>query len=240
MNTELLPYRLKSARRKKRLQKQDLDKQLLQTERRLKELTGSAEVIIEQLDKPYQKGWKRLFVLKKAAAQSENAAFYQEILDKINTVQYHYDESFKSRKKGKRQHRGHYDKLPALRSVNKYDWNAGKLNLTDVQKACFALVSYWNEPYCRWENYYEFTQPWLFEIKVLPHMIYEVRVSDALLAQEESFLSDYLYTGKASNRLAKIHGGRHKYWRSRYYTEKTKYINLLKNKQVCDVLEEHL
>jgi hypothetical protein len=238
MNTELLPYRLKSARRKKRLQKLDFDKQLLRCEKRLDEVINSREVIIEKLDKPYQKGWKRLFVLTKEAAQNERAVFYQEILDKINTVQYHYDKSFKSRKKGKRQLRGHYENLPYLRSIDKYDWDANRLNLTDEQKTCFKRVKYWYAPYYRWELYYEFAEPALFEIKVLPHIIYEVKLGDAVSAQEEDFLYNYLYTGDNANRLTKINGGWYKYWKSVYF-EQTKYVNPMKNKQLNKFLEDY-
>ena len=46
---------------------------------------------MERLETPYQKGWKRLFVLKENIARSDKAELYQQILDKIKNVQYHYD-----------------------------------------------------------------------------------------------------------------------------------------------------
>ncbi len=240
MDTQLLPYRLKSARRKKRLQKEDRDKHLLRLERKLKTLQeNDKEVTMETLDHPYQKGWKRLFVLTKAVAESDKAGFYQAILDKINEVQYHYDESFKRRNKGNKWYRGDYPDLPKLRNINMYYRDANKLNLSDEQLACFKLVDYWNAPYYRWEPHYQFAEPSLFEIKVLPHMIYKVRVGDALLAQEESFLGDYLYSSKPpACRLAKIKGRRYNRWNSDY-NEKSKFADPFKSRQVLDVLAEY-
>jgi hypothetical protein len=239
MNTELLPYRLKSAKRKKRLRKFDFDKKLLKLERRLKDLTNSKETIFEKLDNPYQKGWKRLFVLKREVAQSENAEFYQGILDKINRVQYHYDESFKWKKRGKRYHRYNHPELPQLRRIDSYYWRTNRPKLSDEEMACFNAVKYWSSAGYRWDYKYEFAQPWLFEIKVLPHIIYEVKLGVALLTQEENFLDDYLYGAQPTAcRLAKIRGRRRKYWGADY-NEKTKYSNPLKNKQVWDFLEEY-
>src|ERR1700756_4209181 len=100
MDTTLSPYRLKTARQKKRLQKEDRDKQLLKMKReydRVEKLKRELPYI--PLDKPYQKGWKRLWVLKPEIANGNKAAFYQEIVDKLTEVQYHYDKSFKKPKR---------------------------------------------------------------------------------------------------------------------------------------------
>ena len=238
MNTELMPFRLKSARRKKRLQKQDFDKQLLKLKRRHDEIRNNKEILMERLEMPYQKGWKRLFVLKKETARSDKAEFYQQILDKINTVQYHYDESFKRRNNGKRIYRGDYKELPILQSVDEYHWNNNKSNLSNEQKAYFKPLEYWSEQHYRQQIYYKFAQPELFEIVVLPYIVYEVKLGDALLAQEESFLDDYLYNGKKpACRLAKITGGKYNRWNTDY-DEKSKNVDPFKNRQVWKVLEE--
>jgi hypothetical protein len=145
MDTELLPYRLKTARRKKSLRIKDLDKQLLKLDRERHDIGwGKHPVIMEALDKPYQKGWKRLFVLKKDVQKSDKAPFYQEILNKINQVQYHYDESFKRRKRKKHYARHNHEKLPELRRIDEYYWNTGRPGFTIEEKACFSCVEYWD------------------------------------------------------------------------------------------------
>src|ERR1700761_9739634 len=121
MDTQLLPYRLKSARRKRRLLKEDRDKQLLALAREQKRINkdpGYKTVI--PLNEPYQKGWKRLFVLTDAIQRSNKAEFYQGILNCINEVQLHYDESFKKPKRNKRWHRYHHKELPRLKTIARH------------------------------------------------------------------------------------------------------------------------
>src|SRR5258707_7168048 len=113
MDTQILPYRLKSARRKKRLVKEDRDKQLLKLDRERRSISSSPDYqTTAQLDEPYQKGWKRLFVLKPEVQRSDKAEFYQGILNAINTVQYHYDRSFKKPKRTGRWHKYYHKELP--------------------------------------------------------------------------------------------------------------------------------
>jgi hypothetical protein len=235
MDTQLLPYRLKSARRKKRLQLEDRDKQLLKLNRELKRIQKHPEFRkTVDLDEPYQKGWNRLFVLKPEIARSDKAEFYQGILYKINQVQYHYDKSFKKPKRKGRWHKYYFDDLPKLQRIEERYWQTGKTILTDEQCACFQKVQYWDETHYRWDYYREFIFPEVFEIAVLPNMITTVKIGDVILKQRESFIGDYLYTGKPAFRLAKLRGGYYKYWRSWYYIEKKKYVHPFKNKPQWD------
>ncbi|MGV3588803.1 MAG: hypothetical protein ACO1OF_17490 [Adhaeribacter sp.] len=81
--------RFRSAREKKRLVKLDFEKQLRQLAReRCHLLEQKRSLGYEPLKPPVQKGFKRFFVLRDDVAWSPRAAFFQEILDKINTVQY--------------------------------------------------------------------------------------------------------------------------------------------------------
>lgn len=150
MDTTLWSYRLKTARQKKRLQKKDLDKQLLRMERelnRLEEIKSNQPVV--PLEKPYQKGWIRKFVLRSEVEKSDKAAFYQEILDKINSYQHHYDQSFKQPKRNKHRHRYNYTKLPVLRTISTYYNDAIGVTKTPNQRDC--EVVFWinkdNAPY---------------------------------------------------------------------------------------------
>lgn len=229
MDTQLLPYRLKSARRKKRLLKEDRDKQLRRMDKeynRLQEINKKLPCV--PLEEPYQKGWKRLYVLRPEVANSENAEFYQNILDEITEVQYHYDQSFKRRKK--RWLRCDHERLPRLRVIDKYRWASGWHELTDEQRLLFKKVVCWNETHYQWDHYYEFTEPWLFEIAVQPHIVTEVKLLDEGLEREIAFIDNKIYESDRQYRLQKLKGGYYKYWRSWYYVEKEKYINPLKNK----------
>jgi hypothetical protein len=86
--------RLKSKRKKKQLVKKDFEKQLIQLSKREKELWKKRrELPLVPLVAPYQKGWQRYFVLREDVARSNDALFYDILLEKINTVQYAPDKS---------------------------------------------------------------------------------------------------------------------------------------------------
>lgn len=235
MDTQLLPYRLKSARRKKRLQKEDLDKQLLKLDRERSKLWNDPErITIIPLDEPYQRGWKRLFVLKPDVQKSDKAAFYQEILDRINQVQYHHEFKVTSRKK----YRGRYkDRLPELYTISRYDWYMNKAKLSDGQRACFHQKHYWDEQYYRWTYKYEFSFPELFRIVILPNIVTTIKLRDISMEKRISYIDDYLDNSGMTYRLYKLKGGRYKYWKGNY-DERLKYRNPLKNRAKWDWLDD--
>jgi len=230
MDTALLPFRLKTKRQRRRLLIKDRDKQLFQIEQEYEKLRdiqrNEPEVPLEE---PYQRGWIRCFELIPELKNSSKAQFYQEILDWINTSQWHYDKSFKQPRRGRSWHRFKFTKLPELQKIGSYYWNY-KNKLSEDQRECFRRVEYWDEQLYKWRHYYEFEHQELFEIRVKPQMVTTVKLGDALLQQEIDFLNDCLFKGELSHRWQKLKGGYYKYWRSWYYIEKEKYVNPLKNK----------
>jgi hypothetical protein len=241
MDTTLYPYRLKSARQKKRLQKKDLDKQLLRMERELERLQGIQDnQPVVPLEKPYQKGWIRKFILRPDVAKSDRAVFYQEILDKINSGQRHYDQSFKQPKRNKHRHPYNYTKLPELRTISRYDWTYNKLELSEEQREYFRRVEFWNEQWYRWDYKYTFSKPELFEIAVLPYIVDKIKLGDALLEQEINYLSYILYESRLTYRFSKIKGRRFRYRWNEY--ENPKYRNPIKNvplSQIENIFKEN-
>jgi len=240
MDTTQLPYRLKTARRKRRLLKEDRDKQLLRMEKEYKRL----EILKKKLpyvplDVPYQRGWKRLWVLRPETAKSEKAGFYQEILDKLTEVQCHYDKSFKQPKRKGRWHRYYFETLPRLRVIDEHRWASNLHKLSDEQRILFKKIVYWDEIRCQLEHYYQFDESYLFEIAVRPHIIDRVKLHDGGLVQEMAFINDKLYKGPLKDRFQRLSGGYYKYWKRWGYTEQRKYLNPLKNKPLHKVLEEY-
>ena len=228
MDTQLLPYRLKPARRKRRLLIKDRDKQLLKLDQERHRISKDPDYnTIVPLDEPYQKGWKRLFVLKSEVQRSDKAAFYQGILDEINEVQYHYDQSFKRPKRKGIWHKYIFKELPKLHSIS--NWHVNRSNLNEEQRACFTRVAYWNQIYYRWEHHYKFDNPDLFELAVVPHIIDSVKTGDALLEQRLAWIDDYIRWNGLYYRLDKLKkGNRYNGWKDG--TEKLKYANPLQNK----------
>ena len=79
-----LSYRLRSARNKKRdLKKEDKEKRLIQLHKQEVMLwTDRRKLPWVPLAEPYQKGWKRFFVLREDVKRSNNAGFYESLLEK--------------------------------------------------------------------------------------------------------------------------------------------------------------
>lgn len=231
MDTTIMPYRLKTARRKRQLLKTDRDKQLLNMERELERLEAiKHELPLVALEEPYQKGWKRLWVLRPETAKSSKACFYQSILDKITEVQYHYDQSFKQQKRKKRWHKYYFERLPRLRVIDNYAWGERWLGLTDEELKCFREVKYWDEKTYRWKIYYSFAEPELFEIDIRAHIVDKIKLKDEVLEQQIDFIDDKLYRMPNWGRIISLNGGQYKNWYSKYFPEKEKYKNPLKNK----------
>jgi len=61
-----------------------------------------------QLEEPYQRGWKRSFILREDVARCHAAEFYAILLAKINTETYSTNKGFthKKRRRGKKSARG--------------------------------------------------------------------------------------------------------------------------------------
>ena len=234
MNLLEWPYRLKSARRKRRLVKTDRDKQLIQLNRQEKALwKKQSDLPMIPLEHPYQRGWKRFFVLRKDVQESPKAEFYQSVLDKINTVEYSVDQSFKRRKR--RKQRYHYVQKPqSLRHISEDNWLRNKLKLTDAEKECFYRNEDWLANLWRMEVSYKFLESWRFVLVIKPRIISEVKKSDEVLQQEIAEIDAILDRNKVS-RLYNLNGKRVKYRRD--YVDKPKYINPLKNKPVYNITE---
>ncbi|EHQ28696.1 hypothetical protein [Mucilaginibacter paludis] len=222
------PYRLKSARRKKRLVIKDRDKQLIKIHKLRKELWQQKRHLpMVPLKNPYQSGWKRFFVLREDVARDDKAGFYQTVLAKINTVRYHHEKSFKKKKWRKQRYR--YElKEQLLKEIDWYDWSNNKLKLSEEEKACFTRVERSNIYSKKLEVIYVFAEPWRFVLKTVPHIITEVKMLDSSLERQIDALDNYITKHYLTPRIDCLTHGRLYRWRGGY-TEPLKYINKFKN-----------
>ncbi|WP_293304947.1 hypothetical protein [Pedobacter sp. UBA5917] len=222
MDIHELPYRIKSARRKKRLVKTDRDKQLISLDKRrnlLDELQAALPMV--PLENPYQRGWKRFFVLRADIVHSPRAEFYNTLLQKINTFEYHHDKSFK-RKKRRRGRYGYEIKRQSLRELTPYLWQSSKLNLSEQEKACFGQVETYDIKTRRPEIKYVFTEPWRYVLKIAPHMVTHKQLFDADIRQEIGYIDDHITRNNLNNRIHVLTNGR-KRNAYKYYNSFAKY-----------------
>lgn len=228
MDTHEWPCRIKSARRKRRLVKTDRDKRLIQLYKRQRALWDQqTQLPLIALEEPYQRGWKRFFVLREDVKYGPKAEFYVALLAKINTVEYHHDRSFKRKKRRKKRY-GYEDGQQLLREFYPCSWQANSKNLTEEEKACFAPVETFDIKTRRLEIKHVITEPWRYVLKVVPRIITHQKPKDADIEKELARIEnhiDHYYLGPRINLLTR---GRSYYWKDRF-NEPAKYINKFKN-----------
>lgn len=183
---------IKTARQKKRLLKKDRGKQLIQLDKRRQDLAVKRyNLPLVPLEMPYQKGFERRFVLRDDVARSRHALFYQNLLDKINTVQYHHDKHFSTSKK-KRRKRIQVSRLQTLKEYDEQEWRSKHNKLTEAER----LLFYPRETYCvarkRKEIRYVFAEHWRYRLQVRPFMITHRKMIDEALEQEIQEIDNYI------------------------------------------------
>lgn len=230
---DILCYRLRTARQKKRMQYEDFDKQLIQLDKKETRLYAQIRNLgWEPLHPPVQKGWIRSFVLRPDVAASKHAGFFEGILIKINTYQYDWRKVFK-KKKRKFGRKILVDRPQSILMPEERHFR--KLNFSEAEKQFFYEVWQTNN---RKElvKRYVFRDDWRFILVVKPYMIDKVRIKDAFLDAQVKQISNYMERNNYRKRQAKILEG-HYQWKRWVGVEKSKEINPLKNKSVNQILD---
>lgn len=230
MDTQSWPWELasrciKTERQKKRALKDDHQKQLIKLYNLWLELKRQRQNLPwVALEEPYQRGWKRTFVLRPDVARTAKADFYAELLVKINTVMHSPEKEFK--KKKRRQGKRVYVERPQfLRSFYSYEWFGSGCGLTQKERALFLHHDDIHNKRIR--RRYVFAEPWRFTLKVVPHMITHVKMIDEILQQRIAELDNYIEYRQLWPAMYKAKRGDSGEWKD--YSEKAKYRNPLKN-----------
>lgn len=211
---DALPYKLKTARQKKRLQKEDSDKQLIQIiKKRAQYWKEKQNLPWIPLEIPYQRGWKRHFVLREDVKRSPMADFYESLLKRINTVQHSADRSFKTRRR-RRRRKAKEEKKQILQEFPEWQWEQERYHgLTALEKAHFHLYEKWDKQRKNIQLYYRFNEPWRYVLKIVPHMITHVKMVDEILESKIQRLDNYICNYHLEPRIAKLKGGAYHYWK---------------------------
>lgn len=193
----IIPFsRYRSARSKKRLVKRDKEKQVRQLWERHKQVSKELhDTPLLPLAEPYQKGWKRFFVVRPDIKISAYGEFYESILKVINTVQ--YSETRKFLKKGRRRGKRIY--LPReqrLKELSLYEWHSPKCRLTDRQRTHFIWTETYDSNRKTWQKVYEFADPWRYVLKIAPHMITHYRPVNIDLKREYEWLNYLIWENR--------------------------------------------
>lgn len=228
--------RIPTARRRKRLVKKYRDKKILEMDRELAALyAASRNLGYEELRPPIQRGWKRTFVLREEFEHSRDAAFYIDLLKKINTVAYSDRRDFK-KKKRRRRKKVYVARTQHLNEL--YEWEYHR-KLTEREKMHFSVITVpTKHPHITIKKYV-FHDTWLFRLKTEPNMITKVRVVDTLLEQQIDNLRKQLFAHEIHGRWWKMTRGKRNwrsYRRKRPEEPKTNFIAVLR----YDLLDDRL
>jgi ribosomal protein S15P/S13E len=232
---DILCYRFRTARQKKRMQYKDFHKQLIRLHKEDNALYEQKRNLgWEPLLPPVQKGWKRSFVLRDDVARSKQAEFFEKILAKINTHDWSYRKDFKVKKRrlGRKNYVVKEQKL-----LTPYDWYFMKLGFSDAEKQFFHEVLYWDNRGRIKAIRYVFNEPWRFVLKVKPNIITKVRIKDAVLESKIARLRNYVKRNDLERQQSRVLHGNYKwpYWMR---NQKRKEVNPLLNKPIYKIVDE--
>jgi hypothetical protein len=223
--------RLKSSRRRKRLQKTDFDRKLIALYKEWKRLRDQVRNLgYEPLIPPVQKGWKRTFVLRDDVKKSKDAPFFEELLKKVNNVQYSHRKDFliKRRRRGKKIYVERDQKLEYF-----FEWNFSRLKLTPDESRYFSERLVMDQKGCEYKIY-EFNEAWRFTLKILPNIITKVKIKDWILEHKQDEIERPIFAKTVRARLAKLKG-----WRNYSFFFSAKTDNPLRNKPLHWILDEY-
>ena len=237
--TDIRCYRLRTARQRKRMARKGFEKKLRALDRERTELWRKKNNLgwIE-LKPPVMRGWKRFFVLRQDVAESQYAAFYQNILDKINTTVISNRKDFKIKKKRVRKWK-YEEKKQQLKEPNLKAFT--KMNFSEREQEFFQ-DKYVMDCYNQWVKVFEFKEPWRFVLKVRPNMIYKTRVRDEVIEKRSAELYNYFDRNHLRPRVAKLKGESYRYswYREKYFDPRETYeFKNVPLPQILDSIKEY-
>jgi hypothetical protein len=222
---DILCYRLRTARQKKRMQYEDFEKYLIQLDKEQRALYRQKKNLgWEPLLPPVQKGWKRFFALRDDVARSQYADFFQGILDKINTKDWSHRKDFlvRRRSQGKKIYVVKSQKL-----LEPYAVDFLKMGFSEVEEKFFHEE--WKLDWGRcYRKHFVFNEPWRFVLRVRPNMIVKVRIRDEAMEARLKAIDNYLERNGLEWTQIRLLRGNCK-WRHWDKSEKYNEVNPFKN-----------
>jgi hypothetical protein len=232
---DLLSFRLRTARQKKRAQYKDFEKYLLKLHRDEDALDLKKHALgYRPLIPPVQKGWIRSFVLRDDVAESKYAPFFQAILYKINTRQWSPRKDFRIRKR-KKGRKIYVVKEQFLDSP--YTYKFRRMGFSETEKRYFDEILCYRYSRRLPDMKHVFNEPWRFVLKVQPNMIDQERIVDPELESAIASLRNYLDRNAYKGKQLHLLYGRHR-WRYRREGYRYDEAHPFKNMPVYRIIDE--
>lgn len=227
-------YRVRTKRQKKRILHKAKEKQLIRYYREYKVLSERIfRLPMIDLEIPFQRGWKRYFIVREDVRRGKEGKFYESILEKINTVQYNHQKNFKQKKR-KENKRVYIEIKQELKVI--YPNELPKLKLSEKELECFdyrlIVVEIGGRKIERYA--YVFREPWRFILRIRPNIITQVKAYDWEMEQRRSEIKETIFDNYENcGKLNKLKG-----WGKYHWENKLKYANPIKNKPMHSIIEE--
>ena len=233
--TDILCYRLRTARQKTRMQYEDFDKHL----RKLHKEKGKLKHMFWELGwkpliPPFQRGWNRFFVLREDVARSEDAAFFENLLKKINTTKWSHRRDFMVRTRNKAGRKVYIQQPQQLQDFG--PWSFDRFDFSEKERRYFDLTYVFyrgNEL----RPVYVFNEPWRFVLRVRPNIVDKFKVMDGELQSRMKEINSYIDLNGYYARYVKVIWGKgSSYWKPDWPDERQR--SPLRNKPIIRILDE--
>ena len=233
-----LTGRFVTAKRKQRRIRNALDKQLRALYNELLEVRNAQRnAVFVDRKPPVQRGWKRFFILRPDLEKIKDAAFFLELLEKINTITYSHRKDFKMKKRRNRK-RMYVEKEQRLHEPR--PWELSRLQLTEKEMNYFKLVKVPIGNSTKTYDKYVFTEPWRFVLRIRPNMITQVRVIDPALISREKQIDNFLERRNLVPRMSKIiHGHSWSFETNQRRRAHEAFLRKMVNEQLNELQEQH-
>jgi intergrase/recombinase len=127
----LLLFRLKNLRSRKRIIKRAVEKLVRTKYKHHGQLWKMKRNIpLVPLEKPYQKGFVRFFVVRDNVKRSKDGRFFEDLLKKINTEMYSPTRKF-LKKKRRRGRKIYVPREQRVANIYPHEWDNPKFGLTE-------------------------------------------------------------------------------------------------------------
>jgi hypothetical protein len=180
------------------------DKQVIAAVREYHALT-QRRYTITRLHQPYQRGWRRHYVLGERALHHPDRTMLESILEVIGSTKLHHSRTFQHR-------RGRSRKLceieQPLRPIPVHEWQHKRFPDAWFRFFRYQLLLEWNG---HWQPYWVFDQPSLYRLKVVRNWIEFIRQIDPAIESRLSELERWLECHRGWQRYGWLKGHRQSY-----------------------------
>ncbi|MFM2241279.1 MAG: hypothetical protein RLZ97_134 [Verrucomicrobiota bacterium] len=177
------------------------DKRVIATVHEYKALSQK-RYTITQLPQPYQRGWRRSYVLSERALHHPDRPMLESILEVIGSTVVHHSRTFQ-RRRGRSRTLCEIEQ--PLRPIPIHEWQNKRYPDAWLRLFRYELLLEWNR---HWQPYWVFAQPSLYRLKIGRNWVESIRQIDPTIEIRLSELERWLENHRGWQRYRRLKGQR--------------------------------